>query len=318
MNVWLAWREFERGKRRRPDVATLGINAERSVLHLSEALRNGAWRPGRYRLLRVRDPKRRVVAAAPVLDRVVHHAIHRVLAPWWNRGFIEHSYACLPGRGSHRAILTLRRRMRRFRWVMGLDIARYFYSIDRAGLRELLQRRLPEPPLRALLDRVLDSGAGLYRRPEVVQWLGWDAPTPIGRGLPIGNLTSQWWGNVVLDGLDHHACRVLRVPAWQRYMDDMTLLSNDKDALLRQRDDIAAWLWRERGLTLKDPDARPQSTCAPFAYLGYRVGRDAITLGPKARGRLPKHLRRARGEARAFQVVRSFAAAWRFGVLSLG
>ena len=313
-NVWAAWRSFERGKRRRPDVAAFGIDAERHVLRLASELREDRWRPGAYRLLRVRDPKRRVVAAAPIRDRVVHHAIHRVLAPRWNRGFIEQSYACLEGRGTHRALLTFARRARKHRWVLCLDISRYFYSIDRERLRRLLWDRLPEPPLRALLQRVLHSGGGLYREPKIVEWLGWDAPGAPGRGLPIGNLTSQWWGNVYLDGLDHHVCRDLRPGGYQRYMDDITLFGDDRVTLLTQREQIARWLHTERGLTLKDPNAVPRSTHAPNLYLGHVVTREGFRLGPKARGRLPARLRRLAGDPeRAAAVVRSYAAAWRFG-----
>ncbi|HNC99255.1 MAG TPA: reverse transcriptase domain-containing protein, partial [Myxococcota bacterium] len=259
-NLWQAWRSFERGKRRRRDVAAWGIDAERGVLRLSRELAEGRWRPGRYRLIRVRDPKRRVVAAAPVRDRVVHHALHQILAPWWNRRFIHHSYACLPGRGSHRALLCFFRRARSHRYVLSLDIARYFYSIDRSILKNLLFPAFPEPPLRALLQRVLDSGADLYQQPDVAQWLGWTEVGELGRGLPIGNLTSQWWGNVYLDGLDQYICRVLGHGTTQRYMDDITLFGNDPSELLCHRDTIAAWLHKNRGLRLKDPDAQPQST----------------------------------------------------------
>ncbi|HNC99782.1 MAG TPA: RNA-dependent DNA polymerase, partial [Myxococcota bacterium] len=162
-NLWLAWRDFERTKRRRRDVAAFGVDAERQVLRLSRELSAGRWSPGGYKLLRICDPKRRLVAAAPVRDRVVHHALHRVLAPWWNRRFLHHSYACLPGRGSHRALLAFLGRARRFRFVLSLDISRYFYSIDRSSLQQLLFPAFPEARLQALLQRVLDSGGTLYR-----------------------------------------------------------------------------------------------------------------------------------------------------------
>ncbi|MCB9764977.1 MAG: RNA-directed DNA polymerase [Alphaproteobacteria bacterium] len=315
VNVWRAWRDFERGKRRRPDVAAFSVEAERHVLALADALASGRYVPGPYRLLHVVDPKRRIVAAAAVRDRVVHHAIHRVLAPRLNRRFIAHSYACLPNRGSHRAIRRFQRSLRRHRFVLQLDVRRYFYSIDRARLRALLHRRLPEPPLRELLDQVLNSGADLYRRQDVVAWLGWPGPMPPGRGLPIGNLTSQWWGNLYLDALDHLACRRLRIPGYQRYMDDFALFGDDVQALRDQRDQLAAWLDAERGLCLKVPDAEPRSCRAAHAYLGYRVTPDTLTLGPKARQRLPANLSRvAHDPERAAAVVQAYGAAWTFGV----
>ncbi len=314
LNLWRAWRDFSRDKRRRLDVAAFTLDADVEVHALARALREGRYVPGGYRVIRVRDPKRRVVAAAPVRDRVVHHAIYRTLAPTLNRSFIDHSYACLPDRGSHRALLRFAGEMRRRRYVLQLDVRRYFYSIDRSVLRALLWRRLPEPSLRALLDRVLASGAGLYQRADIVDWLGWEGPMPDGVGLPIGNLTSQWWGNLYLDGLDHHVCRTLRVPAYQRYMDDLTLFGDDRGALLAARDQTADWLTRERRLTLKDPAARPERCDGRVRYLGYTISRGGLTLGPKARGRLREHLTDATTDSERLRAsVASYAAAWMLG-----
>ena len=244
------------------------VNADREVLRLGRALRAGHWRHGPYRLLRVLDPKRRLVAAASVRDRVVHHALHRVLAPRYNARFIHHSYGCLPARGMHRAVMAFQAHARRFRWVLCLDIRRYFYRMERTRLRNLLVRAFPEPQLAPVLDEVLASGAGLYRRRDVVQWRGWEAPGEPGRGLPIGNLTSQWWGNVYLDGLDHHVLRELRPGAYQRYMDDATLFGRSRTGLLRARDAVASWLHAERG-----PGAqRPQCTAHPDAAAAHVPG----------------------------------------------
>jgi RNA-directed DNA polymerase len=121
-NVWRAWAEFSRRKRRRPQVATFAVDADRHVHRLAAQLLDGSWTPGGYRLIRIADPKRRLVAAAPVRDRVVHHALHRVLAPLLNRRFIDASFACLAGRGSHRAVLRYLQQMRRHRYVLHLDV----------------------------------------------------------------------------------------------------------------------------------------------------------------------------------------------------
>jgi len=313
-NVWRAWREFASGKQRRPRVAELAIDAPSHVLRLANELAFGDYRPGSYRLIKIRDPKRRVVAAAPVRDRIVHHALHRVLAPRLNRSFSDQSYACLEGRGSHRAVLRFRGELRRYRWVLSLDIRRYFYSVDRAILRALLFRRLPEPKLRGLLGRIIASGAGLYDRADVVDWLGWDQPNPTGRGLPIGNLTSQWWGNLYLDGLDHYAQRVLRVPSYQRYMDDFTLFANGRSDLLGLRDRIANWLREQRSLELKDPGARPRRCSGSHLYLGYRVSPGGIEPGPRMRARAPALIARRAGEPEKLRAsLAALRACWEFG-----
>lgn len=314
LNLWRAWCDFQRGKRQRANVAAFALDADRHVHRLARELAAGTYRPGPYRLRRISDPKRRVVAAAAVRDRVVHHALHRVVAPRWNASFIDHSYACLQGRGTHRALLRFRDSLRRWRYVMHLDVKRYYYSIDRDILRRLLFRRLPEPRLRALIDRILDSGADLYRRPEVVDWLGWGRPATTGRGLPIGNLTSQWWGNVYLDELDHLATRMLRAHAYQRYQDDITFMGDDQDELCAQREWMAAWLRDERHLELKDPEAGPKRADRVHAYLGYRVSRRSLQLGHKARARLPKQLGARVGQPSRLEAsIRSVGVGWMFG-----
>lgn len=305
LNVWRAWRDYARGKRRRPAVAAFALHAPSRVLQLARELANGTWRPGPYRTLRITDPKRRLVAAAPVRDRVVHHALHRVVAPRLNRRFIDHSYACLAGRGSHRAVLRFLAGLRRHRHVLLLDVRRYFYRIDRYVLRDLLWRQLPEPELQALVATILDSGARLYTDPAVAAFLGWAEPGERGRGLPIGNLTSQWWGNLYLDGVDHFAQRTLRVPLYQRYMDDLALMGDDREALFDARDAIADWLAIERRLDLRDRWACPRSTREPFDYLGYRVTRGGIAPGRRMRQRAAERV-----QAGGIESARAVAAAW--------
>ncbi len=309
LNVWRAWRDYARGKRRRPAVARFALTAESQVAQLARELAHGTWRPGPYRQLRITDPKRRLIAAAPVRDRVVHHALHRVMAPKWNRSFIDHSYACLPGRGSHRAILRFGEGLRRHRYVLALDVRRYFYSVDRDVLCDLLWRRLREPGLRRLVAQLLDSGAGLYEDPEVAAFLGWDEPGRAGRGVPIGNLTSQWWGNVYLDGLDHHVQRTLRVPRYQRYMDDLTLMGDDREALFDARDAVADWLAVHRGLDLRDPWVPPRPTGGAHAYLGYVVSRAGVGPGRRMRQRAGA-LIASGGRPAGGGAARAVAAAW--------
>lgn len=314
VELWRAWIAFREGKRRRQDVAAFSAQADRHVLALARDLAAGTWHPDPYHLIRVTDPKRRLIAAATVRDRVLHHAWYRLIGRRFEQGFVEHSYACLPGRGAHRALLAFQARLNRHRFVMQLDVRRYFYSIDREILRDLVARHLPEPPVQLLLDRLLASGAGLYSRPSVAAWLDWDRPQPPHLGLPIGNLTSQHWGNLYLNGIDHHAQRTLRVPAWQRYMDDMALFADEEATLLRARDAVAAWLAQHRGLSLKDPDAPVVRTAAPQAYLGYRVTHDTFEPGPKARGRLHANVGRAMGSPKRLAAVTSaWMALWRFG-----
>ncbi len=276
-NLWRGWREFRRGKRGRPSVRAFELDAEREVLRLQRELAGGGYRCGEYRLMALREPKRRLIAAASVRDRVVHHAIHRLLAPLFDPGLIETTYACLPGRGSHRAVLAFLAALRRYRYVLSLDMRHYFLSIDRRILLELMARRLREERLVGLLRTIAESGAGLYRHRGVPRFLGLEPGFPAaGCGLPIGNLTSQWWGNHYLSGFDHYLKRDLKLPHCQRYMDDTALFSDSRSQLVEARHAAREWLAAERRLRLKKPEAAPRSTRGRFTYLGYRVSRAGI------------------------------------------
>ncbi len=276
-NLWRAWREFRRGKRGRPSVRAFELGAEREALRLHRELSAGGYRCGEYRLMALREPKRRLIAAACVRDRVVHHAVHRVLAPLLDPGLTDTTYACLPGRGSHRAVLAFVAALRRYRYVLNLDVRHYFLSIDRRILIDLMVRRLREARLVELLRTIADSGAGLYRHRGVPEFLGLEPDfPPEGCGLPIGNLTSQWWGNLYLSGFDHYLKRELRLPHCQRYMDDTALFSDSRAQLVEARLAAREWLASERRLRLKRPEASPRSTRGRFTYLGYRVSRAGI------------------------------------------
>ena len=291
-NLWGAWREFRRGKRRRAGVQRFEVDADCQVLALHRSLAQGSYRPGPYRLLVVREPKTRVVAAAPVADRVVHHALHRVLAPLLDRGLIDTTYACLPGRGVHRAVIRFLAALREHRFALLLDVRHYFLTIDRRLLADLMARKLKDRRLLELLGVVLDSGTGLYQRPDVARLLHLPPGTPAaGCGLPIGNLTSQWWGNHYLSGLDHYLKRTLKLPHVQRYMDDITLFSDSRTQLIEARSQVARWLADERHQTLKHPQAPVRPTTTSFRYLGYRISRQGIDPGREPLRRMRRRLR---------------------------
>ncbi|MCG8425436.1 MAG: RNA-dependent DNA polymerase [Proteobacteria bacterium] len=286
-----AWLAFRRGKRSRASVHRFEKTAPGQIEQLHRDLVTGTYRPSQYRTRVITRPKARLIAAAPVRDRVVHHAVHRALAPVFDPSLIEHTYACLPGRGTHRALIQFVRNARRYRHVLLLDIRHYFLSMDHDIIHDLMARRLKDKSLLALLDRIARSSEGLYRDPAIAARLGLPAGfPPPGRGLAIGNLTSQWWGNHYLSGLDHHARRTLKIPHVQRYMDDSALFSNDARQLAEARDDIAHWLHVHRGLRLKNPKARVRDTGESFIYLGMRVSRSGMAARAEAMARMERRL----------------------------
>jgi RNA-directed DNA polymerase len=286
-NLEQAWQNFQRGKRQRPSVVAFAAEADSHLRTLQQALREEGYLPGGYRLVMIREPKRRLVAAAPVRDRVVHHALHQVLAARLDPSLIHTTWACLPGRGSHRALLAFMGAMRHHPWLLTLDVRAYFLSIDHAILMEIMARQIKDRRLLALLRVVVESGEGVYRLPGVAEFLQLPAGfPPAGCGLPIGNLTSQWWGNHYLSGLDHFIKRDLKIPHYQRYMDDMALFAASRSQLEEARAAVIQWLAEQRRLSLKHPHAQPRPTDRAVIHLGRCLSRSGIRPSRRQLGRM--------------------------------
>jgi RNA-directed DNA polymerase len=218
------------------------------------------------------EPKKRLIAAAPFQDRVVQHALCNVVQPLLERSFIADTYACIKERGTHRAVDRYTHFARRHSHVLKMDIKRFFPSIDHAILFELLSRRLPEPPVRDLIRKLIDNGRGASE--EVVQYFPGDGlftPVERGHGLPIGNLTSQLWANVYLDGLDHFVTERLGRGAYLRYMDDFVVFGDDKTLLRGVMREVRDWLASARRLHLHETKSHVRRVTDGVTFLGYRI-----------------------------------------------
>ncbi len=283
------------GKRRRRDVAWLLFRREEVVVDLSARLATGRWWPAGFEIVRVRDPKPRAIARAPIEDRVVHSAMVASLEPMLYRGLRPEAFACRPGFGTHRAVLRLLELMRRHRFVLHLDIRAYFPSIDRTILRGLITRRVRDDAFMEVVDRVLDSGSALYSDPELRTFAGLtDQWPPPGRGLPIGACTSQVFAaHTYLEALDHIVKRELKVPGYLRYVDDMFLFGDTRAELRHWRAAVAVWLDRERGLILKRPEARVLSCHGHLDALGHCIRRDGLEPRTRALSRMQARARAA-------------------------
>ena len=299
-----AARRAIRGKRSKPGAAAFMANRERELERLERTLVAGTWRPGRYVEIQVRDPKPRLVSAAPFPDRVVHHALCAVIGPIFENGFVYDSYANRKGKGTHRAIARYERFRDRFRHVLRCDIFRYFPAIDHSVLKQDLRRRIGCERTLWLMDAIVDGSNP--QEPVNLYYPGDDlfAPFERRRGLPIGNLTSQLFANIHLDGLDHFVKEVLRVKGYLRYVDDFALFHDDQRVLSRWRAGIAEYLARRR-LRLHPEKTRIQPCAEPAEFLGFE-------LLPGGRRRLPEaNVRRFRNR------LRGLRDRWRAGKIDL-
>ena len=266
----LAYRKARRGKSRRSSVAGFELHLEKELLQLQRELQNGEYTPGEYRVFTLYERKPRAISAAPFRDRVVHHAIMNVIEPKLDRRFIDDSYACRRGKGTHAAVALYQKWSQRYCYALKMDVRRYFPSIDHALLKTKLRDYLKDQRLLVLLDRIIDSSD--CKPEEWVYFPGDDLFTQAERlvGIPIGNLTSQFFANLYLDNFDHFVKEQLKVKPYLRYVDDMVLLDDDKGRLAEWRICCRARLEADR-LKLHPNKAHIMPTGLGVDLLGYQV-----------------------------------------------
>ena len=268
-NLYGAARKTRLGKRRYADCARFELERERQLLRLQEELRARTYRPGPYRTFYVSEPKRRMISAASYRDRVVHHALVNVIGPLFERNFITDSYANRVGKGTHRAVDRYQAFAGRFRYVLQCDVVKFFPSVDHEILKGLLRNRIRDEGVLWLCELIID---GSNAQEPVVQFFADDelfTPHERRRGLPIGNMTSQFWANVYLHGLDNFVKRGLGWRGYVRYVDDFLLLGDDKQELWAARAAIIRYLERLR-LSIHEERAQVRPVARPTRFLGYR------------------------------------------------
>jgi RNA-directed DNA polymerase len=271
-NLFRAWRKARKGKRGQEPAASFEYDLEANLLRIQRELRARTYRPSPYTSFYVHDPKRRLISAALFRDRVVHHALCNVIEPLFERRFIYDSYANRAGKGTHRALDRCQQFARRYRYVLQCDVRQFFPSIDQAILRGTLGRVIADPDVMWLVDRVLESGVGVLSDVYDMVWFPGDDLFAVGRprGLPIGNLTSQFWANCYLDSFDHFVKRELRCKGFLRYVDDFLLFADDKPTLWKWREAVVERLVHLR-LTLHERRAHPQPVTEGIPFLGFVV-----------------------------------------------
>lgn len=290
------------GKRKKPGAAAFQANLERELLRLERELKAGSYKPGKYVQILVREPKERLVSAAPFRDRVVHHALCAAVCPIFEQGFIDNSYANRTGKGTHRAIEAFEAYRDRYAHVLRCDIFRYFPSIDHAVLKSEFRRRIACQHTLALMDRIVDGSN--TQEPVKLYFPGDDlfAPFMRRRGLPIGNLTSQFFAKSYLDRFDHWVTEGLRAP-YVRYVDDFALFHDDTAVLARWRSEIERYL-EGRRLRLHPKKTFIASAAGPANFLGFELmARGYRRLPQDNLGRFRNRLRSLRDRYRAGTIV---------------
>ena len=269
-NLQLAALKARRRKRSRPAVVRFEFRREWELLGIQRELASEGWRPGPFVTHWINKPKPRLISAAPYRDRVVHHAVMNVLEPILERRFHPNSFACRIGKGTHAAARMLQRLLRRYRYSLQFDVRKYFPSIDHETLKGKFRNCIADGPILRLLDRIVD---GSNRQEFVPEWFPGDnlfTPATRPKGLPIGNLTSQWFANWFLDSLDQRVTRWWMVSGYVRYCDDFILLDDNAGKLREMAQAVPEYL---AGLRLRVHEERLSvlRSKAGRVFVGFRI-----------------------------------------------
>ena len=269
-NLRLAFWKAAKGKRPKADCLAFRDRLDENLSRLRQELLAGEVAVGDYHYFKVHDPKERLICAAAFRERVLHHALMNVCEPVLERAAIFDSYACRKGKGRLRAVARAQGYARRHRWFLKMDIRKYFDSIHQPTLRGLLGRKFKDPVLLGIFDRILGS----YHN-------------TLGRGLPIGNLTSQHFANFYLSPLDRFLKEELRCGAYVRYMDDFVVWGGSARELRAVCERVREFLAAELRLELK-ANTTINRTALGMDFLGYRMFPGTVRLARRSKVRFAR------------------------------
>lgn len=226
-NLFTAWEEFLCGKRKRKDVLEFSMKLSEEIFTLHIELKEKTYQHSPYTAFNISDPKPRNIHKAAVRDRLLHHAIYRVLYPMFDKKFIYDSYSCRLGKGTHKAINRFRmfclkesNNHTRSVWILKCDIRKFFATIDHRVLKSILEKHIADTDTLWLLSQVIDSFNSIYAMAYMRKV-----------GFPLGNLTSQLLVNVHMNEFDQFVKHVLKHKYCIQYADDFVILSHDKKQL---------------------------------------------------------------------------------------
>jgi hypothetical protein len=269
-NIALAYRNAALHKGSMRNVKKFAQNAEENLERIRLSLADKTFTTSRYSEKIVYEPKQRMIYVLPFApDRIVQHALMNVLIPIWDAVFIRDSYACRKGKGIHAGSSRTMEFVRRNKYVLKCDIAKFYPSINQGILFAIIKQKIKCPDTLWLIEDIIKSFPG-------------------GKNVPIGNYTSQWFGNLYLNELDRYVKHELKIKDYVRYCDDFCLFDNDKNKLKICREKIGEFITEKLDLSFSKCDVFPVSQGVDF--LGYRHFDNYILVRKRTAKRVKKRL----------------------------
>lgn len=272
-NLYSAYLKVKKGRRYKKEVLEFSHNLEENLFKIQKELKNETYKHGNYRKFIVRDSKKREIKAPIVKDRVIHHALCNLIDPIFNNTFYDYSYACRKGKGNHKAVKALKRKLKNKEafYCLKADVSKYFDSVDLHILLKIIEKKIKDKRVLSLIKEILESND---------------------KGLPIGNLTSQLFANVYLNELDQFLKRELKIEYFFRYMDDFLILEKDKKKLFVIKNKIEDFLHQSLGLTFNKKVTRIFPIKTGIDFLGYIIFQDYTLLRKKTVLKMFKKLKK--------------------------
>lgn len=271
-NLYNSYKKASKGRRSRLDVASFEFDLEKNLFSLQEELVFGTYQHAEYHNFSIHDPKRRIISAAKFKDRIVHHALVSVLEPEYERIFLPNSYANRTGKGTHKALKFCSTLMKRYSYYLFMDVTQFFPSIDHQILLKTLDNVVNDRKIRLLCEAILKSGEKVLETEYNMIWFPGDDLFAFNRprGLPIGNMTSQFWANVYLNPMDHLLLSNGYCQTWVRYVDDIVVFSDSKQDLQTVKEKVIDFLSKLR-LIIHEESAQPTPVSQGLTFLGFRL-----------------------------------------------
>lgn len=259
-NLLGAWKEFVNGKRDKKDVQIFQMKLMDNIFSLHRDLSNHTYKHGGYQAFKINDPKPRAIHKATVRDRLLHHAIYRILYPFFDKIFISDSYSCRLEKGTHKAINKFQKYFWKVSkndtktcWVLKCDIKKFFANIDHEILTNLLKEHISDENIIILLKKIINS---------------FSAENSKRVGLPLGNLTSQLFVNIYMNKFDQFIKHKLKVKYYIRYSDDFVLFSQNRNWLENQVKSIEKFLFDVLKLELHPDKISIKTASSGVDFLG--------------------------------------------------
>ena len=277
-NIWEAYQNAIKGKRYRPNVSEFIFNAEDQIVKLQRNLAQKNYVPGNYKTFYIYDNKKRLISAAPFIDRVVHHALCNIIEPFFERTFIYDLYSNRVNKGTHIATKRAQLYSKQYKYVLKCDIRKYFPCIDHEILKKIIRKKIKCKNTLWLIDLIIDNSNA--QEEQIIYFPEDNLFTPFERrkGMPIGNQTSQFFANIYLSPMDHFIKEKLKVHGYLRYVDDFLIFGNNKKQIWNKKIILERFLEKYRLVLKSGNGVNLYRVIDSFPFLGYRILPSSILI----------------------------------------